>query len=157
MKKTRVNSINYCVCKVKVGETCKKHQSMKSYRKQSSAKKREKISLSQGAEQLKKPRSTLSVCACGKMHNDIPLKANSLRMGEIVGECVAPQIHPDTPTKILKKKIFLRLKKFAGAWLLNPTNFNLSIIFLKKISWNWGWISRTRCKLHNYAQNLKVY
>ena len=33
-----------------------------------------------------------------KMHNDARLDANSLWTDEIVEECVAPRIHPDTPT-----------------------------------------------------------
>ena len=31
------------------------------------------------------------------MHNDARLDANTLWTGEIVGECVAPRIQPDTP------------------------------------------------------------
>ena len=30
------------------------------------------------------------------------------------------------------------LKKFAGAWMLNPANFDLTIVFLKKITGNSG-------------------
>ena len=44
------------------------------------------------------PKSTLCAYACGKMHNDARLDANFLWRGEIVSECVAPRIHPDTPT-----------------------------------------------------------
>ena len=58
------------------------------------------------------------------------------------------------PKKILKKTFF-RLKKFVGAWLLNPTHFDLTIVVLEKISWNWNWISRMKCILHNYKQNSK--
>ena len=35
------------------------------------------------------------------MHGSAFLGANSLWTGEIVGECVAPRIHPDTPTDSL--------------------------------------------------------
>ena len=39
-----------------------------------------------------------TVCVCIRiMHDNARLDANSLCMGEIVGECVAPQILPDTP------------------------------------------------------------
>ena len=44
------------------------------------------------------PTFTLCAYACEKMHNDARLNANLLEMGEIVGKCVAPRIHPDAPT-----------------------------------------------------------
>ena len=47
---------------------------------------------------MKMPKSTSCADACGIMYNDARLDANSLRMGKIVDECVAPQIHPDIPT-----------------------------------------------------------